>query len=83
LVFERGQSLSNEELFNLIMIDMACKADELHDLQGLFAEARSATATVLEKLQALPSGESAFAVPLHSLPELSYSPEGNWQAFDH
>ena len=41
--FERGESLSNEELFNLIMIDMACQAEELRDLQGLFAEAGVAT----------------------------------------
>jgi hypothetical protein len=65
------------------MIDMACKSDELHDFQGLFAEARSATAIVLEKLEATPSEESAVSVPLHTLPELLYSPEGHWQAFDH
>ena len=80
--FERGESLSSEELFNLIMIDMACKADELHDLQGLFAEAGSATASVLDKLEATTPADSAVSVPLHSLPELRNFAEGHWQSFD-
>ena len=82
LAFERGESLSNEELFNLTMIDMACKADELQDLQGLFAEAGSATAHVLEKLEATRSEEGAVSIPLHSLPELRFSSEGHWQNLD-
>ena len=73
--FERGESLSNEELFNLIMIDMACKADELRDLQGLFTEAGVATANVLSELQATTPAESMVSIPLRSLPELHYVPE--------
>jgi hypothetical protein len=75
LVFERGESLSNEELFNLIMMDMACKADELHDLQGLFVEAGVATANVLGELQATTPAERVISLPLRSLSELHYLPE--------
>ena len=70
--FERGESLSNEELFSLIMIDMACQAEELQDLQGLFAEAGVATANVLEELQVTRPAESIVSMPLRSLPELHY-----------
>ena len=61
--FERGESLSNEELFNLIMIDMACKADELHDLQSLLMDAEAATGSVLEELQGGP--QEVFRKPRH------------------
>lgn len=70
--FERGESLSNEELFNLIMVDMACKVDELRDLQGLLAEAKTATVTVLEELQDTRPAEGVATFSLRTLPALDY-----------
>jgi hypothetical protein len=73
--FDRGESLSNEELFNLIMVDMACRAEELRDLQGLLAEAETATGHVLEELQGARPAASVASISLRSLPELNYLSE--------
>jgi len=73
--FERGESLTNEELFNVIMVDMACKIEELNDLKSLLVEAGTATASVLDDLQGVRPGDGIAAFSLRSLPELQYYPD--------
>jgi hypothetical protein len=44
--FEQGEHLSNEELFRRVMLDMACRSDELVDLQNMFEGGKGATTSL-------------------------------------
>ena len=41
--FDKGEDLSDEELFQRVFADMACNPNELADLRGILEGARAAT----------------------------------------